>query len=451
MIGRVSESGLSRQLGRLALAGCLAAACRDASHVLGPTTAHLNFDVEPVNGIAGPPLLRVVVSARDGRNSIDPTFIGPITLRLSGGGGLLSGDTVASLSGGTATFSGLRIANAGASYTLVAIATDARLSDARSTPFGIAPPGQRIAFVGPGLFVMNADGSGFAALVQNTGAASVLYGRPAWSPDATRIVFEKDSSIYVVSADGTGLMQVAANGFDPAWLPDGRRIRFARAIAGGATEIVDVAADGSTISRVALWPYAFRRDPSAGILDWPSDGSFGSRLTWSPDGERVLFQRFVPDVIVTARDGYDSGTFMSLYVMNVDGSGLRALTDTSSREVQWGGSWSPDGRRVAFVERPQHGALPADTAGLSIIDPAGVSAPFVLVDRTKVYPDDISSVAWSADGRHLALVRYYGAVGLAFTDATAAGPVMPLTQIPLDMLWPNYSPVRFEDLAWSPR
>jgi len=53
----------------------------------------------------------------------------------------------------------------------------------------------------------------------------------------------------------------------------------------------------------------------------------------SPDGTKIVF--------VSDRTGpYD------LYVMNIDGSGLRSLTSNSARET--GPSWAPDGRSIAF-------------------------------------------------------------------------------------------------------
>ena len=54
----------------------------------------------------------------------------------------------------------------------------------------------------------------------------------------------------------------------------------------------------------------------------------------APDGRRIAF--------VSSRDGR-----FKLYVMNVDGSGLRRLTDDDHPDDN--PSWSPDGRWIAFV------------------------------------------------------------------------------------------------------
>jgi Tol biopolymer transport system component len=65
----------------------------------------------------------------------------------------------------------------------------------------------------------------------------VLQGRaPTWSPDGKRIAFESDRGspdgrygIFIINADGTGLVQVTDYAFTaqhPVWSPDGRKVAF---------------------------------------------------------------------------------------------------------------------------------------------------------------------------------------------------------------------------------
>jgi Tol biopolymer transport system component len=61
--------------------------------------------------------------------------------------------------------------------------------------------------------------------------------------------------------------------------------------------------------------------------------------TWSPDGDRIAF--------VSLR-GDDFADPSVIFVMNADGSGVRALT---APEHEVGGlAWSPDGTRIAFAQ-----------------------------------------------------------------------------------------------------
>ncbi len=67
--------------------------------------------------------------------------------------------------------------------------------------------------------------------------STALQGRaPTWSPDGNRIVFESDRGspdgsygIFIINADGTGLVQVTDYAFaaqHPVWSPDGRKLAF---------------------------------------------------------------------------------------------------------------------------------------------------------------------------------------------------------------------------------
>lgn len=99
----------------------------------------------------------------------------------------------------------------------------------------ISPDGQKIIFcryssnTESNIWVMNIDGSG-ATQISSGKSENVLY--PCWSPDGRRIAFQsKDlannkttSDIYIIYANGTGLIQVTANDSNdttPYWANDG--------------------------------------------------------------------------------------------------------------------------------------------------------------------------------------------------------------------------------------
>jgi Tol biopolymer transport system component len=253
-------------------------------------------------------------------------------------------------------------------------------------------------------------------------------------------VFQKDSSIEIVNADGSGLTRVAS-GFDPAWSRDGTRIRFAKAIALG-TEIDEVAADGASMTQFAAWPLGFHLDPYAGFIDAGYRGDFGGRLTWSPDLSQVAFQRFLWDTPVPF-DWVDyGGVFTRLSVMNADGSGLRSVTpDSVASGPEWGAAWSPDGRRFAFV-----------SAGLATITADGSSPPISVIGPTDVLSERMGSPSWSPDAKQIAVVvdesgAFTGST-IWIASADGAGGVRRLSSISISI---STGHLRIQDLAWSPR
>ena len=74
--------------------------------------------------------------------------------------------------------------------------------------------------------MIHADGTGLRVLLSHAGNV----GRPAWSPDGSRIAFRVDGLIYVMNADGSGvteLTEVRSVSDNPtAWMPDGKHIVF---------------------------------------------------------------------------------------------------------------------------------------------------------------------------------------------------------------------------------
>jgi Tol biopolymer transport system component len=200
-----------------------------------------------------------------------------------------------------------------------------------------SPDGKRIAF-GQGqlengkikfaeIFLMNANGTGVGQVTRVTAASpfAVDVLRPAWSPNGKQLVFEVEHlaaadppnrhALFIVNTDGTELRQLTDWGFnagdDPDWSPDGRLILF-RTIGRPQRHhgnLYTIHPDGSALKQLTRYPA-----PKTVL-----SGSF------SPDGKWITFSRFT------------EGSYPAIYIMRVDGTGVRRVTaDSAAYEPDWG-------------------------------------------------------------------------------------------------------------------
>jgi TolB protein len=182
-----------------------------------------------------------------------------------------------------------------------------------------------------------------------TSDSGTLDNGPAWSPDGSQIAFSRGprlgpSHLYVMDADGTDVSRLTqGSGSDrhAAWSPDGTRIAFARSGNYGY-EVYVMDADGSNVRAVTAVTAESAPSPA-----------------WSPDGSQIAL-----DV-----DG-------AIYVMSVDGTGLRRLSPELPRGVlDMHASWSPDGTQIAFERYTNDDvAAAAEDGDIWIVDADGTDA-----------------------------------------------------------------------------
>lgn len=98
-----------------------------------------------------------------------------------------------------------------------------------------SPDGSKIAFErGSDIWVVGPKGTGAANLTNFPAERPAL--APSWSPDGKKIAFAVNPpetpnvfDIYVMNANGSGIDNVTSNSLDeknPAWSPDGKKIAF---------------------------------------------------------------------------------------------------------------------------------------------------------------------------------------------------------------------------------
>lgn len=202
----------------------------------------------------------------------------------------------------------------------------------------------------------------------------------------TEIAFVSDRGgnreIFVMSADGSGERQATRNGSVnalPGWSPDGKSIFYVSYRSNRRPALYSVAQGGKKSGRVK------------GDLA-PKDKVY--RGVMSPNGKRLAL--VMPD----------DESNMGIYLTDAHGRGLKRITHTRGNSLS--PTWSPDGKRIAFV---------SDRTGspqLYIMDSNGKN-----ISRLTFTGGYNSAPSWSPDGRWIVYeLRVEGQFDIWLTDPT---------------------------------
>ena len=194
--------------------------------------------------------------------------------------------------------------------------------------------------------------------------------------------------------------------------PDGKYVAYVRSTAGKQSLWLKQLATGSAVQIATLgedqcyglafspdgsYVYFVRQDPQKSDGDLykvPSLGGASRKVlagidgppAFSPDGQRVAFLRYTPSE-------------RSLLTASLDGSAERVLASYKPPEYLLGVAWSPDGKTLAFVHRPQPGLTTIAAQG-------GVAQPVPGTPWNR-----IEDLAWLPGSRHLVVAGCTQAAG----------------------------------------
>jgi len=197
-------------------------------------------------------------------------------------------------------------------------------------PFGYSPDGSRILFnrvsdfFPHALYSVNPDGTGLLRLsppelsVVDNESYDVISAD--WSPDGSQVTFAgkwrsghgRQTALYIVNADGTGLRQVTPAGLgaeSAQWSPDGRQIAFSSNRQANP-QVWVVHPDGSGLKGITS----------------AADGSTSTFPVWSPDSAKLLFERV-------------NRSANALWTVNADGTELSKLAGIpigTTTDYGWG-------------------------------------------------------------------------------------------------------------------
>ena len=158
----------------------------------------------------------------------------------------------------------------------------------------------------------------------------VEYAYPRWSKDGKRILFQSNESgkwqIYVMDENGMNIRQItkdSSNNNFIDWSPDNKKVAFVSDRTGNEeTFTMDITGEHQ---KQLTFTHARNIHPY-----------------WSPKGDQIFFN-----------STRDNPSAFEIYVMNVDGSNVRRITNSADDETC--ARLSPSGTQLVYLKNNEHG------------------------------------------------------------------------------------------------
>lgn len=227
-------------------------------------------------------------------------------------------------------------------------------------------------FQGEPLFISNPDGSDLQTFT--TMSEFTACGSPAWSHDGKNVALDAWRSLYgesyynshiiVVNSDGKNPKDLG-DGAMPSWSTDGKRIAFSRYISGNSVWIMN--ADGSDIREIEQNAWCIR---------------------WSPKKDEVAYTKY-------------GGNGANICILDLKTKDRRYLLNKDYRQIYWGFAWSLDTKWICF-----QGVLPDGSNETAIVSTAGQEKGFKTLFPNKEMlgvKETNKHFAWSHDGKQILL------------------------------------------------
>jgi Tol biopolymer transport system component len=272
------------------------------------------------------------------------------------------------------------------------------------------------------LYIANADGSGEQRLLPDSRG---LNYDPTFSNDGKWIVFtsERDAEgagqadIWRVHPDGSGLERLTTETSmeDAGTLsPDGTKLAFVSTQGGARTTNIWIMDLKSRRSRNLTGDGKSEPSPTM-------NSNF--RPAWSPDGKWIAFTSDRGEKWGGAEMGAGAGHThpTSLYVVRVDGTGLRRLTSSTPETSTGTPKWSADGKKIVVYQIATKDTFIARMEGFPGL-PFATTSQIVAVDVVTGAISPVSSgPGLKTNPQYLADGTIGYLVKAASKDSTAAG------------------------------